>query len=790
MASRAALAGLDAAEVAERVAAGQVNDAGRGPSRTVAQILRANILTRFNAILGAFFVVILLVGPLQDALFGAVLVANSAIGIIQELRAKRTLDRLSVLNAPRARVRRAGKPREIPATEIVLGDLVQLQPGDQVVVDGEILEASGLEVDESLLSGEAEPVGKGPGSWVLSGSFVTAGRGFAVATRVGRDAYAARLAEQAKRYAPARSEIRDAINRLLTWITWALIPAAALLLATQLASGLAVAEALRGSVAGVVGMVPEGLVLLTSVALAAGVVRLAARRVLVQEMPAIEGLARVDVLCCDKTGTLTQGPMRVAAVRPVPGPAGNTRHAAGNGQRVGEVLGALAAADPRPNATLRAVAARFGDPGWRAADLVPFSSARKWSAARFGGRGAWVLGAPEIVLATRPNRAVLAEATRLAGRGYRVLVLARSPVPPRGEDLPDELAPVALITLEEQIRPDAAATLRYFAAQDVTVKVVSGDHPATVAAIARMLQLPGAGHAVDARDLPADPDRLAEAVAAAGVIGRVAPHQKQAIIKAMQARGHVVAMTGDGVNDVLALKDSDVGIAMGSGTAASRGVAQLVLLDDAFAALPGVIGEGRRIIANVDRVSRLFLTKTTYVLLLAIMAGASAAPFPFYPRHLTVISTLTIGVPAFFLALAPNADRVRPAFLGRALRFAVPAGTVIAAASFGVFLAARGHGLSLPAARTVATVVTAALGLGVLAALARPLRGWRGLLVLAMAGAFAGLFAIPWLRGQLALRLLPAPLLGGALGVAAAGMLFVLLGWQLARRVFANRAAG
>jgi len=782
--ARTALAGLDAAQVAERVAAGKVNEAGRGPSRTLAQILRANILTRFNAILGAFFVLVVLVGPVQDALFGAVLVANSGIGIIQELRAKRTLDRLSVVSAPRARVRRGGRAGEVPASQVVLDDLVELQQGEQVVIDGEVLEASGLEVDESLVSGEAEPVGKAAGDQVLSGSFVTAGRGLVVARQVGRDAYAAALAERAKRYAPVRSEIRDAINRLLTWITWALIPAGALLLATQLATGLPVTEAVRGSAAGVVGMVPEGLVLLTSVALAVGVIRLAARRVVVQEMPAIEGLARVDVLCCDKTGTLTQGPMRVAEIREVPGPASAAGPAADGSHAIRRVLGALAAADPKPNATLRAVAAAVSDPGWRAAESVPFSSARKWSAARFDGHGTWVLGAPEMVLAGGGHPAVLAEASRLAAQGYRVLLLARGAAPPHGEVLPRGLVPTALVTLEEQVRPDAAATLNYFAAQGVTVKVVSGDHPATAAAIGRRLGLPGADHAVDARELPSDPSQLAGAVAAAGVIGRVAPHQKQAIIKALQGQGHVVAMTGDGVNDVLALKDSDVGIAMGSGTSASRGVARLVLLDDAFASLPGVIGEGRRIIANVDRVSRLFLTKTTYVLLLAVLAGVSLTPFPFYPRHLTVISGLTIGVPAFFLALAPTADRVHAGFLGRALRFAVPAGTVIAAATFGVFLAARSQGLGVTSARTAATVATAALALWVLAALARPLASWRGLLVLGLVTAFAGVFAVPWLRQQLALRLLPAAWMGGVLGVAAAGALVLSLCWRLTSRAF------
>ncbi|HYS32839.1 MAG TPA: HAD-IC family P-type ATPase [Streptosporangiaceae bacterium] len=393
--------------------------------------------------------------------------------------------------------------------------------------------------------------------------------------------------------------------------------------------------------------------------------------------------------------------------------------------------------------------------------------------------------------------AVLDRAAELAADGYRVLLLARAPAgPPGGRSsdadpagggprLPGQMEPVALVTLEEQLRPDAQATPDYFARQGVSVRVISGDHPATVAAIARRLGLPGAdtGPALDARELPGDAAELAEAVADATVIGRVTPHQKRAIIGALQDQGHVVAMTGDGVNDALALKDCDVGIAMGSGTPASRGVARLVLLDDSFATLPGVVAEGRRIIGNVDRVSRLFLTKTGYAVLIALAVAAAGVPYPFYPRHLTIISTLSIGIPAFFLALAPNADRVSPGFLGRALRFAVPAGIVIAAAVFGAFLAIRVSGHGLGAAGTSATVVAVALSLFVLAALARPLASWRGGMVLALAAAFAALFTLPWLRGQLAIVVLPAGPFALSLGIAAAGCGALLAAWPFAGRV-------
>ncbi|HVB41702.1 MAG TPA: HAD-IC family P-type ATPase [Streptosporangiaceae bacterium] len=763
--------GLTSAQAAERLRAGQGNVQIRRTTRTVGQILRANILTRFNAILGGLFVVIAVVGPLQDGLFGLVLVANSAIGIFQELRAKRTLDRLSVLNAPTARVVRDGAVLGVPAADVVLGDVADLRPGDQIVADGAVLWSAGLEIDESLLSGEADPVGKEPGDEILSGSFVVAGTGRIAVTQVGPQSYAARLTGEARGYSPARSEIRDSINKILTWISWPLVPVGLALVYRQLHSGQTVAEALRGSVAGLVGMVPEGLVLLTSVAMAVGVVRLAARRVLVQDLPAIEGLARVDVVCCDKTGTLTEGSMHVVSVVPLrPHP------------EVAQVLGALAAADSRPNATMAAIADGFADPGWRPSRTTAFSSARKWSAASYDGRGSWLIGAPEMILAA--GDPVLDQAGQLAAQGYRVLLLATSPAPVDSERLPEPAEPVALVALQERIRPDARSTLEYFASQKVSVRVISGDHPATVGAIARRLGLPGAERVVDARQLPPEPDRLAAAVSGATVIGRVAPHQKLAIIAALQSRGHVVAMTGDGVNDVLALKNCDVGIAMGSGTSASRGVARLVLLDDKFATLPGVVAEGRRIIGNVDRVSRLFLTKTSYALLIALAAAVTAVPYPFYPRHLTVISTLSIGVPAFFLALAPNAARIAPGFLRRALRFAVPAGIVIAAAVFGVFWEVRSLDAGLGAARTSATIVAVSMSLFVLAALARPLASWRGAMLAALTGIFAALFAVPWLRGQLALVLLTADVLALCLAIAAVGCVALVGAWAVARRLF------
>jgi cation-transporting P-type ATPase E len=753
-----AAAGLSQSDVDERVAAGLTNDVPAMPSRTVGQIVRANVVTRFNALLGALLVVILIVGPLQDALFGFVLVANTVIGIEQELRAKRTLDRLSVLTAPRARVVRDGEVREMVTSAVVIDDILELRPGDQVVVDGEVLETSGLEVDESLLSGESDPVVKHPGDEVRSGSFVAAGGGRYRATKIGRDAYAARLAEEARRFTLTRSEIRAGIDTILRIVTWAIVPTAVLLVVSQLRSSASVAQAIRGSVAGTVAMVPEGLVLLTSIAFAVGVVRLARRRVLVQELPAVEVLARVDVLCIDKTGTLTEGRLAVDRVEVR---ADHVPHDA--------ALGALAAADPNPNATMTAIGEAFAAPGgWTGQDAIPFSSTRKWSASAFDGRGTWVLGAPDTTLPSGRAPEVADRARALAEAGNRVLLLSRTPAVLVGEALPSPLEPVALVVLADRVREDAADTLRYFERQGVAVKVISGDHPATVAAIARRLGAGGADLAVDARDLPADEASLAEAVERHTIFGRVTPQQKRAMVKALESRGHVVAMTGDGVNDVLALKDADIGIAMGSGSGATRAVAQLVLLDSTFDALPNVVDEGRRVLGNIERTSNLYVTKTVYAMLLALGVGVVGLPFPFLPRHLSLIGALTIGIPSFFLALAPNAERARPGFLGRVLRFTVPAGALAAVATFLAYRLAHDEpGVSLVQARTSATMVLCWIGFAVLTIIAAPLTRARLMLIWSMVGAFVVAMVLPFTRAFFELRAPPPIVWLAGFGIAA-----------------------
>jgi len=664
-----------------------------------------------------------------------------------------------VLAAPTARVVRGGEVKQLPAGNIVLDDVLGLSAGDQVPVDGVVLESADLEVDESLLTGEAEPVLKAAGDAVLSGSFVLAGGSRIQANRVGEAAYARMLAAEGRRFAPPRSQLGEGIDRLLAYITWALVPTAVILFAGQLRAHIGLVGAVRSSAAGVVGMVPEGLVLLASTAMALSVVRLARQRVLIQELEAVEGLARVDILCCDKTGTITDGSIALDEVLPAPEPESGSET-----NELREALGALAAATTSRNATLEAIAAGYPPPGgevWKAVVTVAFSSGRKWSGATFATHGTWVLGAPEIVLAhLSASDPVRAEADRIAAEGRRVVALARGSASLSQEAnpaLPPGLIPAGLVVLSERIRPEAAATFRYFAEQKVALKIISGDNPRTVAAVAAAAGLSDVGDPQDARSLPTDPDELGQALERHSVFGRVTPRQKRDMISALGRRGHTVAMTGDGVNDVLALKEADLGIAMGSGTAATRAVAKAILLDNDFATLPNVVAEGRRVIANVERTGSLFVTKTVYVLALALAVGVVGVAFPFLPRHLTLAGSLTIGIPGFFLALEPNTTRSRPGFLSRILRFAIPAGAIAAAATLTAYALARQlDPAHLDVARTVATITLTASGLSILALLAPPREHRHYLLLAGLAASLVACQVIPGLRMFFALRL-PSP---------------------------------
>lgn len=795
----APLTGLTDAEVAQRVAAGQTNYAPNPNSRSLRSIIRENTLTSFNIVIGTLWALMIAArAPFQDSLFGFVIIFNSAIGIVQEYRAKRTLEKLSLIGEAKPIVRRGGVDREVTADDIVLDDLVVLATGDQIVVDGEVLEANGLEADESLLTGEADPVHKHVGDEVMSGSFVVAGGGVMRATKVGLDSYATKLTSEAKTFSTTKSELMGSIMRFVRTITWVLIPLGILLFISQLRSAPTWEEALSGTVAGIVTMVPEGLVLLTSVAMAVAVVRLGQKRALVQEMPAVEVLARVDVVCVDKTGTLTEPGMAVNQLvvlgESTPaaqvGVDGRNTSELPRGAEVTEVLGALGASEDSPNPTLAAVAHEYPAPGWEQTESVPFSSARKWSSATFAEHGTWLLGAPEVLLAAEEGPAVdaaRAKADELAGGGARVLLLARSTAAvavagPTGDGQIGPVSPTALVAIDQRLRSDAAETVGYFLDQGVAVKVISGDNPVTVGAIAAQAGIPLADDPFDARELPAGNDELADVLETHGVFGRVTPDQKRAMVKALQSRGHTVAMTGDGVNDVLALKDADLGIAMGSGAGATRAVAQLVLLDSKFSVLPSVVAEGRRVLGNIERVSDLFLTKSFYSALLSLitvvltLTSIYQVEFIFLPRHLTVITWLTIGTPAFFLALMPNTQRFRPGFFKRVLRFAVPAGVICAISSFTTYLLVLTEEKPVEDARTAAAITLFIIAWTVLILVARPLNALRIAIVVVMGFGFLTVIGLPTLSHFFALNLSTDNdgLTAVAVGVVGAAVLVVM----------------
>lgn len=740
--------GLDAAQVSERIAAGRTNAYRGDSSRSAWTIVRANVFTLFNGIVFGCFAVLLLLGRWQDALFGLAAFANSIIGCVQEFRAKASLDRLALLNAPLARVRRASAEAEIAPADVVIDDILILRAGDQVSADATIASSRGLQIDESMLTGESDAVDKRAGAEALSGSVVIAGEGAARVVRVGAEAYANTFATEAKRFSLVSSELRTSVNRVLTWVGWGVGPIGLLVLNAQMmvaggwvdawTSGAWV-QAVVNTIASLTAMIPLGLVLMTSIAFAVGAAKLARKQVLVNELPAVEGLARVDVICLDKTGTLTAGEIRFDGAHPLELVDGWEQALAW----YGAVDGA--------NATARCLREPFpASASTRAALDIPFSSARKWNAVSFDQTGTWVLGAPEMVFgdtATDASTSLGSSVTELASSGRRTLVLARSDAPLSPDDveaerLPGGLVAVTVLTFREMVRADAAQTLAYFDQQGVGVRVISGDNPRTVAAIAREVGL-DVEEGFDARGLPEDDAELGDVLEKHRVFGRVTPEQKRRMVVALQARGHTVAMTGDGVNDALAIKTADIGIAMNSGAAATKAVARLVLLDGQFSHLPDVVAEGRQAIANIERVSMLFLTKTVYATGLAILFGCLVMEFPFLPRQLSITDGLTIGIPAFFLALLPNAQRYVPGFLRRSLSFAIPAGIIIAIALTVYTRLALSLGAPEPELRTGATIVLAVVGLWVLTVLSRPITRVKGLVIGAMFVALLTIFSVP-----------------------------------------------
>lgn len=777
--------GLSAAEVAERVSRGAVNRVKSRTSRSVASIVRENVLTLFNAIIVAASIIVLLFGDVRDGIFGGVMVINAVIGIVSELRAKRTLDSLAIVDAPQSTVLRDGTAVVVPARDVVLDDVIELSLGDQVSVDGTVLSFAGLEIDESLLTGESRPVKKRAGDPLLAGTSVVAGSGRMIATAVGERAYAQGLSEQARAFTRTASEIQLSINRVLQVVSVLLVPIVVLTFYSQnrIAGGAGGdwREALVLSVASVIGMIPQGLVLLTSMNFAIGSATLARRGVLVQELPAVEVLARVDCLCLDKTGTLTTGGIRVRGVEVVAGDEETVRRALAS------------AASDRTNATAQAIWDHLDGKSLagaqdRAEWSVPFSSARKWSA--WGTQTeSWILGAPEIVIneSAAGNGDLLERVRGIAKGGARVVALVHADAQVIDDQLPCQRDVAALITLEEDLRPDAAQTLDYFRSQGVHVRVISGDNPTTVGALAAQagLTAPEGSPArlMDARDLPEDLTSQAfiDAIEAHDVFGRVTPEQKRAMVGALQARDHCVAMTGDGVNDALALKDADLGIAMGNGTQATKAVAQIVLVDSKFSVLPGVLSEGRRIIANMERVSSLFLAKTTYAAVLVIVTALVGWRYPFLPRQFSYIDSLTIGIPAFFLALWPNTRRYVPGFLKRTLSLAMPTGLVLSAAALVAFGIVEGP----PQAReSTAAILSLMLGaIWLLVITSRPLSPWKWVLLASVTTATIGGVMISPVRVFFSMVL---PTGGEWLAVAGVGACAAVL-IECAQRVFYAR---
>ncbi len=806
--------GLTPKEVVQRIESGQSNAVKTSTSRSVQDIVRANVFTLFNGIIFAAMVLVLITGSWRDAVFGFVIIINTGIGIVTELRAKRTLDKLSILVASEFLVRRDGKDVEVSHNEIVLDDLLWIRAGEQVPADGQIIQTWGLELDESMLTGESRTVRHKVGEQVYSGATAVSGMALVKVNAVGSHSYAATLTAQAKVYKKTVSDLNKGINTILKFMTFLVVPLCILLILSQIHTvggwGTALStgewrQAVVSAVAGVVGMIPEGLVLLTSLNFAVAAMRLARHNTLVQELESVETLARVDALNLDKTGTITDG--GIAFNRLVMLDSANAAAEQAATQALYDCCN-----EEQPNGTGQAVLAGLKAQGYGAGAVesrVPFSSARKWSAVRKSGE-TWYMGAPEVIISALEGdySSVLQQVNEYANDGNRVLLVARSTAPlsegscrqkrlrgaVEGANVSDDpqldvqAEPVALVLCSEKIREDAERTLAWFREQGVRCRVISGDNPVTVGAIARRVKLTGDHEpvAMDARELPEDVNELARVLENVDVLGRVLPDQKKAIVQALHTQNHVVAMTGDGVNDALAIKEADLGIAMGNAAPATKAVAQVVLVDSKFSHLPDVVARGRQVMANMERVASLFLVKTVYSALISLGVVLTQIPYPYLPRHITYIGALTIGMPAFILALAPNTRRYIPGFLKRVVTFALPGGI---ATALSVLLAAwvlppvmgwnvTGDATDLSALRATSAIILFAMGVFVLARVARPLNGWRGVLVAVFAAAgVIGAF-VPFVANFFAL-ILPtgATMVATLIALAGSALIFALCLW-------------
>lgn len=811
--------GLTSDEVTLRTTLGLHNAQPNDTSRTLLSILRSHVFTLFNLVIFCCALGIIVLGRWLDLLFAIAAVTNVVIGVVQEYSAKLQLDRIALLHEDGITVRRNGHDREINIADAVLDDVVFLRAGDQVPADGVVLASESLDVDESLITGEADPVYKPTGAAVLSGTSVVAGNGYFRITGVGHDSHAARLTTRARKFTRAHSELRTALDKVASWLTIALVPLIAIVVWgqiqalggwQQMVSDGSADVAVVATIAGITSMIPQGLALMTTISFAVAALSLTGKKVLIQEQPAVEILARVDTVCLDKTGTLTEGVMQFDAARPLR--TGN------DGWRF--VLGHIGA-DPNANITAAALRDPFPHtPELPQTDAIAFASERRWSAFAFGTpgdtdstAGAWVLGAPEALIDAlqvddATKRDFHERARKLSSTGKRTMMLAHSTTPATGSvtaehpwfgqraELPADLFPAVVLTFDEKVRDDAKETLEYFQAQGVELKVISGDSPHTVAAVARQIGWDHVGPGYDARQLPDTIEEMADVMERYSVFGRVSPDQKEQMVKALQHRNRVVAMTGDGVNDALAVKTADLGIAMGDAAAATKAVSRMVLLDSKFSRLPHVLAEGRKVIANMERLAHLFLAKTIYALLFVLVFSLLAWQYPALPRQMSTADFLFIGLASFILALMPNPRQYVPGFLSRALKFAVPTGIVLVAALWGINWYARvwagDFSGTFPAAADdpgaafvmeqlqTATFITLTLtGLWLLNVVSRPLNWQKAGMLVLLHVAFVLVLVVPVSQWYHQFILPPMPILLAAVGIAALGALGIEIVYRI-----------
>ncbi len=731
--------GLSAQEVSLRQKGGLRNISPKSNTKTERQIIKENTFTFFNLIFIVLAVALAVVGSFKNMTFLIIAVANTVIGIFQEIRAKRAVDKLTLVSAGTVRAVRSGQRVPVRTDQLVRDDIVEFSAGDQICADAVVCTGE-MQVNESLLTGEADAIIKRPGDELKSGSFVISGRCRAQLTHVGAESYAARLAAEAKRNVKStKSEMMLSLTRLITVVGIALIPMGIFLFLRHYLSvfqGLPLKESIQYTVAALIGMIPEGLYLLTSVAIAVSCLKLTKSRVLMQDMNCIETLAHVDVLCVDKTGTITEPKMEVSDIFPL-----DTQRF--DYEAIEQILAAFYCGEEPDNETAKAMAEQFSEQSpWHAVKRIPFSSSSKWSAADFGEHGRYIVGAPEFVLGDRYDT-VRGNAEPWSERGCRVLLLAAydRELEPTLDSA--HVTPIALIFLNNLLRPDARDTFRYFASQGVSVRVISGDNPITVSEVARNAGIENAERYVDTSTLVSDRD-FAEAVQKYTVFGRVTPDQKRRLVRALQAQGHTVAMTGDGVNDVLALKDADCGIAMASGSQAAAQVAQIVLLDSQFGAMPHIVAEGRRVINNIQRAASLFLVKNIFSFVMTLLLFFIDMPYPLQAIQLSLISALTIGVPSFFLALEPNYARVEGRFLRNVVRRAMPGGltNIVLVTIAGIFT--QVFALPDTELNTIAVWVVATVGFVTLYHVSKPFTKLRIAVFLTMlAGMLIALLFLP-----------------------------------------------